>query len=439
MKKFLYNLKWRILRPQAFAHYEFLKKNEFASPELLAQQGEAARRRIVTSAFKNTKFYRECYGAVGFELGDMEQDGWFEKLPILTKQHVRECFDELTNPNLISRRGVFTTGGSTGVPTRGGYDRAVPVETYSWRLQNWFGVNPWDDHAYVWRQTRQSWKSRFVNAAMWWPTRHLKLDANMNDEDIRLFLKKYNRLCPTLLQGYVGAVTQLARYVVEHKVEVWSPRLVWTTSAPISSVERGLIAAAFHAPICDQYGSCELGWMAQQCPVCKGLHVNVEHVHLEFVDEDNQPMPRGEVGRTLMTNLEDEVFPLIRYENGDSGSWQIEPCSCGRTLPCINAVKGRITEHFVLPSGRLVNEIFLTTIFDSDPDAVKAFKVIQHANLSITLEFVPASNDEAGIARVHRVANGLVRVVAGEVPVEFKPVEEIKHDRGKIRYVVREK
>ena len=435
MKRLLYDLKWRRFHPMAFAKYaECQMREQMPLPQLREEQ-ERARKRIVAFAIRNTALYRKLYGEAGFELGDMEHDGWFEKLPIVTKEELREHFDEFVNPKLCQYLKVSTTGGSTGTPTKTGYDGRIPEEVYSWRLQSRFGVHPWDDHAYVWRDTRTSQWSRIKNAALWWPTRHLKLNASfITDEAIADFLAKFNRLKPALLQGYVGAVTQVAQYVIDHKLQMWSPKVVWTTSAPLRPSNRALIERAFGAKVCDEYGSCELRWIACQCPECKGLHVNVEHVNIEFVDENNKPVPKGEYGRTLLTNLEDEVFPLIRYENNDRGRWLTEPCSCGRMLPCIDSVKGREVESFVLPSGKVINGEYLTTIFDSKPDVATNFRVTQHKDLSITVEYVSGS-----VALPSSIEAGFKSAIGGEVDVEFKKVDAIQSDRGKLRYVVREK
>lgn len=435
MRKALYAMKWRQFHPKAFSRFEELMCNELLSLDELIARQEQARQRIVRYAMEHTAFYRKFYGDMGFEMGDIGKDGWFERLPIVTKKELREHFDEFVNPATRQFLKVSTTGGSTGTPTKTGYDGRIPEEVYSWRLQSRFGAHPWDDHAYVWRDTRTSKLAKFKNAALWWPTRHLKLNASfITDEAIADFLKKFNRLKPVLLQGYVGAVTQVAQYVVDHKFKMWSPKVVWTTSAPLRPSNRALIEKAFGAPVCDEYGSCELRWIACQCPECKGLHVNVEHVNIEFVDENNKPVPRGEYGRTLLTNLEDEVFPLIRYENNDRGRWLSDPCACGRTLPCIDSVKGREVESFVLPSGKVINGEYLTTIFDSKPDVATNFRVTQHKDLSIMVEYVPGSSEMP-----QGIVEGFKAAIGGEVPVDFKKVDNIQVDRGKLRYVVREK
>lgn len=435
IKGLLYKFKWRRYHSAAFARSEELIRNERMSLDELMALQEEARQKIVRYALERTAFYRKFYGGAGFVANDIGKEGWFERLPVVTKKELREHFDEFVNPQLRQYLKVSTTGGSTGTPTKTGYDGRIPEEVYSWRLQSRFGVHPWDDHAYIWRDTRTSRLAKFKNAALWWPTRHLKLNASfITDEAIADFLKKYNRLKPALLQGYVGAVTQVAQYVVDHGLQMWSPKVVWTTSAPLRPSNRALIERAFGAKVCDEYGSCECRWIACQCPECKGLHVNVEHVHIEFVDDDNKSVPQGEYGRTLLTNLEDEVFPLIRYENNDRGRWLTDPCACGRTLPCIDSVKGREVESFILPSGKVINGEYLTTIFDSKPDAATNFRVTQHKDLSITVEYV-----SGGAEMPQSIEGGFKAAIGGEVSVDFKKVDSIQSDRGKMRYVVREK
>lgn len=446
MKRFLYNLKWKKIHPQSFGRFAALKANEHLSIDELMARQEMACQAIVRSAMEHTAFYPKFYGEAGFEVGDIGKEGWFERLPVVTKKELREHFEEFVNPQLQQYLNVSTTGGSTGTPTKTGFDGRAAEEIYSWRLQSWFGVHPWDDHAYIWRMTRPSKLAQFKNSVLWWPTRHVKLDATfVTEEAIVRFLRECCRVRPKLVMGYVGALTQVAQYILDHRsaqglidMSAWTPNVVWTTSAPLSPVQRKLIGDAFGAPVCDQYGSCEIRWIAQQCTEGKGLHVNVEHVNVEFVDDNNKPVSKGEYGRTLLTNLEDGVFPLIRYENGDRGRWLTEPCSCGRTLPCIDSVKGRESESFVLPSGKTINGEYLTTIFDATPDLVRGFRVVQHRDSSITIEFIPASTSDSQTQQIHAVLTLFAKKLGGEVPIDFKKVTEIAHDRGKLRFVVRE-
>ena len=453
MKRLLYKLKWQLHHPAAFKKYHWLQANESVSlDELLARQ-EMARQRIVRMAMTKTAFYPKFYGAVGFEAGDIGAHGWFERLPLVTKKELREECDAFVNPEKKASLRWFTTGGSTGEPVKTGFDESLCEEVYNWRLLNRFGVHPWDNHAYLWRDLRPRRIAKLINAALWWPTRHLKCDVSSLDEaKIMSFLEDCRRIKPALIYGYVGALSQVARFVLDRfggfgedlgGLGVWRPKLVWSTSAPLSAVQRKMIETAFGAPVCDEYGSCECRWLACQCSECKGLHVNVEHVHLEFLGENGRPVEKGAYGQTVITNLEDEAFPLIRYKNNDRGRWLTEPCACGRTLPCIDSVKGRESENFVLPSGKVISGEYLTTIFDSCADSVRGFRVVQHRDGSMTVEYVPvrmkSKIEVVGEQRMEEALSALRRLVGVEVPVDFKCVDEIPQDRGKLRFVVREK
>ena len=62
------------------------------------------------------------------------------------------------------------------------------------------------------------------------------------------------------------------------------------------------------------------------------------------------------------------------------------------------------------------------------------FKGIQHKDLAITIEYVPGAREIPT-----SIPLNFKKAIGDEVPVEFKKVDAIAHDRGKIRYVVREK
>jgi phenylacetate-CoA ligase len=233
-------------------------------------------------------------------------------------------------------------------------------------------------------------------------------------------------------------VDELAAFVLSESLEIPPPKVVWVTSSPVTELQRLRIQKAFRAPVCDQYGCCEVYWLAAQCPRLRGLHMFQDVRRIEFVDDSGKPVPKGETGDIVVTDFDNRYFPFIRYKIGDRGRGLEGPCDCGVTLPLMDHVRGRVTDTVKTPSGKRISGDYLTTIFDDTPDAVRQFQVYQLADYGIELRVVPnpACPDLRRILR--EVEANLTQRLRDEVPVKVIQCEAIPHIKGKQRYVVSE-
>jgi phenylacetate-CoA ligase len=161
--------------------------------------------------------------------------------------------------------------------------------------------------------------------------------------------------------------------------------------------------------------------------------------HVEFVDDANLPVSIGEQGRILVTDLENHLFPLIRYENGDRGRLLRESCPCGISLPLMDKVAGRVSDTIVLPDGTLIAGDYLNAIFDPFPDAVKKFQIRQKRDRSIQVLYVPAEENAALRKALASVEVELSKRTRGQVSLVFQALEEIPNDRGKLRFIISER
>lgn len=89
------------------------------------------------------------------------------------------------------------------------------------------------------------------------------------------------------------------------------------------------------------YASTEMGAAFTECEAGKGGHHHPELLIVEFLDEHNQPVAKGEAGELTVTTLDVEGIPLIRFKTGDICKAHYEPCSCGRTTLRISPILGR--------------------------------------------------------------------------------------------------
>jgi len=90
------------------------------------------------------------------------------------------------------------------------------------------------------------------------------------------------------------------------------------------------------------YGASELyGPSFLECEKQAGVHVWGDICYMEILDKNGEQCADGERGEMVVTMLQKEAFPLIRYKIGDISALDWEKCECGRTHPRLMRLSGR--------------------------------------------------------------------------------------------------
>jgi phenylacetate-CoA ligase len=186
----------------------------------------------------------------------------------------------------------------------------------------------------------------------------------------------------------------------------------------------------------DQYGSCEVWWLASQCGTKQDLHIYNDVRHIEFTDEQGKPVPTGEFGSVVITDLENYCFPIIRYVNDDVSRALYDKCPCGINLPLMDKVSGRMSDLIKLPDGTYLDGNYMGALFGEFPEVVKAYQVRQKKDYSIDLLYVPVPDAEVLSKALVFIENQLVKKTKSQVVITLKEVKEIPHDRGKLHCVI---
>ena len=106
---------------------------------------------------------------------------------------------------------------------------------------------------------------------------------------------------------------------------------IMTSAGTLHPLMREKIETAFQCKVFNRYGSREVGDIASECEAHAGLHVFPSGNYIEIVDDQGHPVPNGEEGNILVTNLYNYAMPLIRYYIGDRGVLsRSDRCACGR-------------------------------------------------------------------------------------------------------------
>jgi phenylacetate-CoA ligase len=172
----------------------------------------------------------------------------------------------------------------------------------------------------------------------------------------------------------------------------------------------------------DVYGCREVMMIAGECAAHDGLHLSMENLIVEIVvteDGCERPAREGETGEVVVTDLHNFGMPFIRYANGDiATAGPTSRCACGRTLPRIRAVQGRVSETLRDRAGSPVSGLALSFAFFEVSAAVRQFQVIQHRDTSVTIKLVQL--EELSAAALAKVQSCAARLLAGiDVRVEI--------------------
>jgi phenylacetate-CoA ligase len=145
----------------------------------------------------------------------------------------------------------------------------------------------------------------------------------------------------------------------------------------------------------------------------------------------------GEIGFITVTDLDNDLLPLIRYQVGDVGHYYEAACSCGRGFPLMGEIDGRARDLFFLRSGSMVAPARIAAVFQDEP-AVTLFQVIQNLNNDIAVKIVPNKNLYAS-ALTERIQGRLTELLGPDEKIVIALVERIDLEpNGKCSFVKKE-
>lgn len=349
----------------AALHYarEFEKSQYLSTEEL---QGLAFQRlqRIVERACQHNHYYRRTYEAAGVVPSDIRTEDDLLAIPVLDKRQLQAHRDELLDPNWPREKvHLNRTGGSTGTPVEYyvSSDRKCSRAAATWRHNRFVGWDIGDKSAFLWGAVRDAtvptFKARLRNLLI---DRHFLFNtAGFQEEDIVAFNEQLKRFRPKVILAYANSLALFAEYYRDRAITPYQPEVIVTSAEVLTDESRSLIEDVFAAPVYNRYGCREFSVVASECRERDGLHVMAEGLYVEVVKDGRHAEP-GEVGELIVTDMLNEPMPLIRYRIGDCASWKAGDCACGRGLPRLERIAGRVTDFIVGSDGRLCSGAVLT-------------------------------------------------------------------------------
>jgi len=409
-----------------------LEESQWWSPQQLKEMQNEKLRKMVKHAYENVQHYREVFDECGLTPDDIKSMDDLPKLPILTKDTVRAKFPDGITSRIHDRRSLIVgkSSGSTGEPLR--YFLTGPEKAFKWaclyRMWRWAGYD--FGRRYVNFTVLAQLAFRGVPGLEWLErkiTRALILQAKeMNAKNVGDFVRRIADFHPVVIKGHPSTCYYMARYMAEHDLRFSGVHGTICNGETLVPYVRELISDRFGCGVWDTYGS-EGIETAAQCSPTSYHHVTAEAVITEVCDERGEPVPYGTEGRLVVTALDKWAMPFIRYDTQDMASMTDQTCSCGRGLPLLSSVKGRMVDMGLSPSGKLLSVYAFTPLFAITP-GIDAWQVVQESAGELVVKIQPATSFDKSV--VQSIEKEIKDYVGDDVEVTIQLVDEIPLTSG---------
>jgi phenylacetate-CoA ligase len=418
-----------------------LRETQFLPYERIREYQFNKLKKLLNHSYENVPYYRRIFEEIGAEPKDIRNFNDFKRIPILTKEIIRNDFNRLIAKNISEHELIpNSTGGSTGEPLSFYQDHNYELWADAARIRGWYhlaGCESGDTCAILWGAMHEvkedfSFLERlrdiFKSGEIW-------LNAfNLSDERKIEFMRWCQFFKPRLLRGYVTAIKDLAFFLENHNLSF--PRLkgIIFGAESVDNNTQEYIEKIFGAPSYNTYGGRELSLIAMECSYKNGLHEVSENNYIEF--EAIDLVGYKNAGNLIITNLNNYAMPFIRYRIGDIGiPGTVQRCGCGRGLPLIAQVIGRTTEVLVFHDGtRIAGEMFIHLMKDFP---LTEYQFVQTSDSRITLRF--KRSDKVNDKLKKNIRQTYKAYLPKNVKILFEAVDSFdKTVTGKFRFVLRQ-
>jgi pyruvate formate lyase activating enzyme len=401
-------------------------------------------KKLIQHCETHVPYYQKLFREQNFNSKDLQTPDDLFRLPILEKSTVIDDVDALHTVGKKIPYFRAKTAGSTGRPLQflADYNSVSYSIAARIRAMRWWGLDYGLKEAHFWGRGHTN-KSLFLKASDYFFRNKIILSTfDLSEDRMFEYYLRLTRFKPDIIYGNPSAIYIFSRFVFEHDLDISriKARAVICTTEILYEFQRQLITKVFGCPTINEYGGAEVGIVAYECPE-HNFHLSTENIIIETL-RDNQPCKAGEFGEIIITNLNNYIFPFVRYRLGDIGSFSSDQCACGRKLQLLDLTVARdcdtiILEDRELPGGvlfgRLGKELFSFTNGD-----LQAYKVFQKDFRKFLLQIV-LHNKEKASQLENKTKQIMEEFLGKNISITFEYVDSIpRESSGKLRYFVSE-
>lgn len=320
-------------------------------PEIEKLQLERLQR--VVKHCMNSTFYKKRFEEINLKPEDIKSLDDLKKIPFTTKQDLRDTYPfGIASVPLEKCTRLHSSSGTTGNPT-------VILHTEK-DLQEWakavarclhmVGLRPSDVF-----QNSSGYGMFTGGLGFQYGAEHLgMLTVPAAAGNTKRQIKFITDFGTTALHAIPSYASRLHEVMVEMGIDPRKDTKLKTLiigAEPHSEEQRKRIEEMLGVKAYNSFGMSEMcgPGVAFECTEQNGLHIWEDYYIVEIVNPDTlEPVAEGEVGELVLTTLNREAMPLLRYRTRDLTRVLPGECPCGRYHKRLDRMKGRSDDMIIL-------------------------------------------------------------------------------------------
>ncbi|GGW22055.1 phenylacetate--CoA ligase family protein [Arenibacter certesii] len=389
INSFITYLYRRFFTPNIYKRVQQLRVFDITNPEQKKNHQLKKLEEVLKIAINKVPFYKKMN--LPIHIKDISYED-FRKIPIITKELIRDNSSELLNGNYKKLTYKNTSGGSTGEPLEFYQTKEQGVYgtlNYYYALQL-NGIRGFEKSVDLWGAERDMHKikKKFNFKSLIYNKTSLNTFI-LSETIIEHYVKILNKKKPVFIKAYVHSIYEIAKYINSKSVKINFKPVIHCTTGPLYPEMRNEISKAFNqAYVYNFYGSREVSAIATEVKGLEGMYVLFDNVFVEILDSDNNPVQHGEEGEIVITTLNNHYMPLIRYKIGDRA---IKGDDSNYGVLLMKKVVGRTLGVIHREDGSQLDGQFFTSLF-FNKKGIKSFQLVQKSIYVLVLYVVKNKN-----------------------------------------------
>jgi phenylacetate-CoA ligase len=295
----------------------------------------------VTRVYETSRFYREKFDKVGMKPSDIKDLNDITKIPLTSREELEQNFSNILAVPQSELATLRLSSGTTGHPLKIAYTKADidTIAEASARRLIYHGATRNDviqiTSAYgLWQGAwSMHWGAERIGACV--------IPVGPADSERQILLIK--QLGTTILYAatnYHFRLVEVAKVLGEDLSKYNLTTAYCVAEKPTKGQIASLKKECGYKKVISDYGATEFPGFSVNCAKDEEVHhVWADFYLVEVVDpETHEPIGEGEKGELVITSLQREAFPLVRYLSRDITQYfGFEKCACGLSHPKISA------------------------------------------------------------------------------------------------------